>query len=119
MTININKPFDFWNEFNIQKILYYSSLRDSSSMNYWLKILCIKKYLSCKYLILQFLFMSMAIDDNFISRYNINKFVSISGVTIVANILSGLYHFQDDIFYNYTPLKIHKQATEFKMKNVV
>ena len=107
---------------------HHSVIRDLNTMHFWLKCLRNEEFIDCRYLILQLLYTSFTVEDSMTTKFNIKKFVDSNGLQALADVLSSLY-FDDDhnsltseqlaemkkrnldeISYNYTKLKLERQA---------
>jgi hypothetical protein len=107
---------------------HHSVIRDLNTMHFWLKCLKYEEYIDCRYLILQLLYTSFTVEDSMTTKFNIKKFVDSNGLQALADVLSSLYFAEDhnalspadlaeikkgaseDVIYNYTKLKLEKQA---------
>lgn len=119
---------------------HFPQIKDLSTMSYWLKIAVSREYRECRYLIIQLLYTAMTLEDSGISRTNLKRFIDLHGVKKLTDLLAGLHfaedhnriytegfirakriHYQthpnEEMLYNYTNLKLEKQAyTESLLK---
>lgn len=118
---------------------YYSDIKDLTTISYWSKTLVSPEYKECRYLILQLIYTAITVDDQQTARINLKRFIETQGVKKLTDILAGLHfaenhnkiyteefvkqrqeyyrtHPEEEMLYNYTNLKLEKQAYTNSLK---